>query len=136
MADKKRKFSFTNLFRRSTPKPADRTVFNMGIQERENTHMMTGPLLYNIMNQSVIGRTCTTQLKQEVFRRGYVWEKAYEARCKECGKKHTRPVQECSRCQSTDLQFPDVKQLEYAELLKIVRTIIYFNNFILLLLIS
>tara|TARA_R110002020_G_scaffold53057_7_gene148789 strand:+ start:2662 stop:4305 length:1644 start_codon:yes stop_codon:yes gene_type:complete len=115
MADKKRKFSFTNLFRRSTPKPADRTVFNMGIQERENTHMMTGPLLYNIMNQSVIGRTCTTQLKQEVFRRGYVWEKAYEARCKECGKKHTRPVQECSRCQSTDLQFPDVKQLEYAE---------------------
>ena len=90
MAEEKRRFSFTNLYRRSTPKPADRTVFNMGIQERENTHMMTGPLLYNIMNQSVIGRTCTTQLKQEVFRRGYVWEKAYEARCNDCGKQCTR----------------------------------------------
>jgi len=115
MADGKRRFSFTNLFRRQTPKPADRTVYNMGIQERENRHMMTGPLLYNVMNQSVIGRTCITQLKQEVFRRGYIWEKAYEARCKECGKEHKRPVQECSRCKSTNLQVPDVKQLEYAE---------------------
>tara|TARA_Y100000004_G_scaffold74057_1_gene83183 strand:- start:1501 stop:3138 length:1638 start_codon:yes stop_codon:yes gene_type:complete len=115
MVEKKRRFSFTNLFRRQTPKPADRTVFNMGIQERENRHMMTGPLLYSIMNQSIIGRTCTTQLKQEVFRRGYVWEKAYEARCNDCGKEHKRPVQECSRCGSMDLKKPDVKQLEYAE---------------------
>ena len=57
MANEKRRFSFTNLFRRQTPKPADRTVYNMGIQERENTHMMTGTLLYSVMNQSVIGRT-------------------------------------------------------------------------------
>jgi hypothetical protein len=115
MAKEKGRFSFTNLFRRQTPKPADRTVFNMGIQERENAHMMTGPLLYNVMNQSVIGRTCITQLKQEVFRRGYVWEKAYEARCNDCGKEHTRPVQECSRCKGVNLEVPDVKQLEYAE---------------------
>jgi len=115
MANEKRRFSFTNLFRRQTPKPADRTVYNMGIQERENRHMMTGPLLYNIMNQSVIGRTCITQLKQEVFRRGYIWEKAYEARCNDCGKEHKRPVQECARCGSTNLKIPDEKQLEYAE---------------------
>ena len=115
MAESKKRFSLTNLFRRSTPKPMDRTVFNMGIQERQNSHMMTGPLIYNVVNQSVIARTCITQLKQEVFRRGYVWEKAYEAKCKTCDKKHTRPVQECSRCKSTDLQLPDVKQLEYAE---------------------
>ena len=87
----------------------------MGIQERETNHMMTGPIIYNIVNQSVIARTCITQLKQEVFRRGYVWEKAYEARCNNCGKEHKRPVQECSRCGSTDLKIPDVKQLEYAE---------------------
>ena len=115
MADGKRKFSVANLFRRSTPKPMDRTVFNMGIQERQTSHMMTGPLIYNVINQSVIARTCITQLKQEVFRRGYVWEKAYEARCNTCNKEHKRPVQECSRCQSTDLQIPDIKQLEYAE---------------------
>ena len=77
--------------------------------------MMTGPIIYNIVNQSVIARTCITQLKQEVFRRGYVWEKAYEARCNNCGKEHKRPVQECSRCESSDLKIPDVKQLEYAE---------------------
>ena len=69
MSEGKKRFSLTNLFRRSTPKPMDRTVFNMGIQERQNSHMMTGPLIYNVVNQSVITRTCITQLKQEVFRR-------------------------------------------------------------------
>tara|TARA_R110000823_G_scaffold225720_1_gene353475 strand:+ start:156 stop:1799 length:1644 start_codon:yes stop_codon:yes gene_type:complete len=115
MVDEKKKFSLTNLFRRTTPKPMDRTVFNMGIQERQTSHMMTGPIIYNVVNQSVIARTCITQLKQEVFRRGYIWEKAYEARCKTCKKEHSRPVKECSRCGSLSLQIPDVKQLEYAE---------------------
>ena len=111
----KRKFNITNLFRRSTPKPADRKVFNIGIQERENSYMMTAPLVYNIVQQSVIVRTCITQLKQEVFRRGYVWEKAYESKCKSCQKTHKRPVKECARCGSLELDKPDPKQLEYAE---------------------
>ena len=115
MADEKRRFSLTNLFRRSTPKPADRKVFNMGIQERETNHMMTGPIIYNIVNQSVIARTCVTQLKQEVFRRGYIWEKSFESRCNTCGKEHQRPVMECPTCKSTDLSSPDPKQKEYAE---------------------
>ena len=77
--------------------------------------MMTGPMVYNITQQSVIVRTCITQLKQEIFRRGYVWEKAYEARCNDCQKTHKRPVTECARCNSTNLKKPDLKQLEYAE---------------------
>ena len=60
--------------------------------------MMNGPIIYNIVNQSVIARTCITQLKQEVFSRGYIWEKAFEARCNNCKKEHKRPVQECSSC--------------------------------------
>ena len=111
----KRQFKISNLFRRSTPKPADRKVYNIGIQERENSYMMTGPMVYNITQQSVIVRTCITQLKQEIFRRGYVWEKAYEARCNDCQKTHKRPVTECARCGSTNLKKPDPKQLEYAE---------------------
>lgn len=111
----KRRFSITNLFRRQTPKPADRKIYNIGIQERHNQNIMTAPLIYHLVNQSVIARTCITQLKQEVFRRGYYWEKAYEALCNDCGKEHKRPVQECSRCGSTNLKVPDVKQLEYAE---------------------
>ena len=115
MVEEKRRFRLTNLFRRQTPKPADRTVYNIGIQERQQHHMITGPIIYNLVNQSVIARTCITQLKQEVFRRGYMWEKAYEARCNDCGKEHSRPVKECLRCGSTNLKKPDVKQLEYAE---------------------
>ena len=111
----KRQFKISNLFRRSTPKPADRKVYNIGIQERENSYMMTAPMVYNITQQSVIVRTCITQLKQEIFRRGYVWEKAYEARCNDCQKTHKMPVSECARCGSTNLKKPDPKQLEYAE---------------------
>lgn len=115
MVEEKRRFSITNLFRRSTPKPADRQIFNIGIQERRNQQMMTAPIIYSMVQQSVIVRTCVTQLKQEIFRRGYVWEKSYEALCKNCGKKHQKPVMECSRCGSTELRLPDPKQLEYIE---------------------
>jgi uncharacterized OB-fold protein len=115
MVEQKRRFSITNLFRRSTPKPADRQIFNIGIQERRNQQMMTAPIIYSMVQQSVIVRTCITQLKQEIFRRGYVWEKSYEGLCKSCGKKHKKPVTECSRCGSTELRVPDPKQLEYIE---------------------
>ena len=115
MVEEKRRFSITNLFRRSTPKPADRQIFNIGIQERRNQQMMTAPIIYSMVQQSVIVRTCITQLKQEIFRRGYVWEKSYEALCQSCGKKHKKPVTECFRCNSTELRLPDPKQLEYIE---------------------
>jgi len=115
MVEEKRRFSITNLFRRSTPKPADRQIFNIGIQERRNQQIMTAPIIYSMVQQSVIVRTCVTQLKQEIFRRGYVWEKAYEALCQSCGKKHKKPVTEYSRCNSTELRLPDPKQLEYIE---------------------
>ena len=75
MVEEKEDFLLLTCLGVQTPKPADRKVYNMGIQERETNHMMTGPIIYNIVNQSVIARTCITQLKQEVFRRGYVWEK-------------------------------------------------------------
>ena len=115
MVEQKRRFSFTNLFRRSTPKPADRNIYNMGIQERQNNYMMTAPIIYSMVQQSVIVRTCITQLKQEIFRRGYEWEKAFEAHCNNCQKKHQMAVLECSRCGSEDLRIPDEKQLQYAE---------------------
>jgi hypothetical protein len=115
MVEQKRRFSFTNLFRRSTPKPADRNIYNMGIQERQNNYMMTAPIIYSMVQQSVIVRTCITQLKQEIFRRGYEWEKAFEAHCNNCQKKHQMAVLKCSRCGSEDLRIPDEKQLQYAE---------------------
>jgi uncharacterized OB-fold protein len=115
MVEERRRFSFSNLFRRTTPKPEDRSIYNIGIQERQQSNLMTAPIIYHIVQNSVIARTCITQLKQEIFRRGYVWEKAYEARCNNCEKEHKRPVKECSRCGSPDLEIPDVEQLKYAE---------------------
>jgi len=115
MVEEKRRFSFTNLFRNTTPKPADRTVFNLGIQERDNSYMLTSPIIYHIVQQSTIVRTCITQLKQEIFRRGYVWEGKFTEKCAECDKEHSTPVKECVDCGSTNLVKPEPKQLSYAK---------------------
>ena len=115
MAEEKRRFAFTNLFRNTTPKPADRTVYNLGIQERDNSYLLTSPIIYHIVQQSTIVRTCITQLKQEIFRRGYTWEEKFVVKCQDCGKEHASPVKQCSDCNSTNLKKPDPKQLEYAK---------------------
>jgi len=65
MVEEQRRFSIRNLFRRKTPRPQDRQVFNPGIQEKSHTYMMTSPVLYHVAQQSVIVRTCTNQLKNE-----------------------------------------------------------------------
>ena len=114
MVEEKRRFSITNLFRRTTPKPADRKVFNPGIQEKDNSYMLTAPVIYHIANQSVIVRTCVTQLKNEIFRRGYYWEEKFVLKCNSCGKEHKAPTTECVECGSTDLSKPDTNQLKYA----------------------
>tara|TARA_R110002020_G_scaffold92635_1_gene224094 strand:- start:896 stop:2515 length:1620 start_codon:yes stop_codon:yes gene_type:complete len=111
----KRRFSIRNLLRRKTPKPGDRKVFQMGIQEKESGLFLSTALLYDIARQSVITRTCTTQLKNEVFRRGYEWRKSFSQKCKKCGKEHENPVQQCSDCDSLTLSKPSRKQLSYAE---------------------
>ena len=111
MTEKKR-FSIKNLFRAKTPPPADRKVWQMGIQERSDSIYMTTPILYSVANQSVIVRTCTTQLKNEIFRRGYDWHPSFASKCEECGKEHSNTVDECSECKGHNLRKPDRKQLE------------------------
>jgi len=111
----KRRFSIARLFRDTTPKPEDRQVFNPGIQEKDTSYFLTTPIIYNLAKQSTIVRTCTTQLKQEIFRRGYIWEEAFVSQCNECGNRHQSPVKECADCGSTDLRKPDKNQLKYAQ---------------------
>ena len=111
----RRRFSIRSLLRRQTPAPADRKTFQFGIQEREHAYFMTAPVIYHMAQQSVIVRTCTTQLKQEVFRRGYLWKEAFTKQCVSCGKKHERAVEQCVECGSTNLRNPDPKQLQYAK---------------------
>ena len=115
MVEEKRRFSITNLFRRTTPKPGDRKVFNPGIQEKDASYMITSPIIYHVANQSIVLRTCITQLKNEIFRRGYHWEEKFTRQCNSCGKQHQRPTEECVECGSTDLRKPDPMQLKYIE---------------------
>tara|TARA_A100001201_G_scaffold36022_3_gene38045 strand:- start:605 stop:2317 length:1713 start_codon:yes stop_codon:yes gene_type:complete len=110
----KRRFSITNLFRRTTPKPVDRNVYNPGIQERSTNYMITAPILFHMSTQSVILRTCITQLKNEIFRRGYVWEEKFTVKCADCGKEHKSATKQCIDCGSTNLEKPNPKQLTYA----------------------
>ena len=114
MVAEKRTFSLGNLFRRQTPKPKDKEVFNPGIQEKNNAYMITSPILYHVAQQSVIVRTCTTQLKNEIFRRGYTWEEKFVSKCRSCGAEHKAPVERCKDCGQTNLVKPDSNQLKYA----------------------
>ena len=115
MTEEKRRFSISNFFRKTTPVPADREVYQMGIQERHHPLMMTGPLVYHVAESSVILRTCITQLKNEIFRRGYQWSPRFEVKCHDCGNEHDNFVKECSECQSLNLHKPNKMQKKYAD---------------------
>ena len=106
---------FRNFFRRKTPTPSDRKVYNFGIQERDTTIWMSTPIIYHIASSSVILRTCITQLKNEVFRRGVLLERKFAVKCEDCGHEHEKPAVKCSECESTNLRKPDFKQKKYAE---------------------
>ena len=115
MVEEKRRFSMRNFFRRRTPTPKDPKIFNPGIQEKATDYMITSPVLYHVAQQSVIVRTCTTQLKNEIFRRGYLWKESFAYKCRDCGHLHDEPVEVCSECKSVSLAKPDKDQLKYAK---------------------
>jgi len=115
MVEEKRPTLFQRLTRRTTPKPQDRTIYNPGIQEKDTSYLITAPIIYHVTYQSVIARTCITQLKNEIFRRGYIWEEKFTAKCGNCGKEHKRAVTECVDCASQNLIKPDRNQLKYIQ---------------------
>ena len=115
MVEEKRPTLFQRLTRRTTPKPQDRMIYNPGIQEKDTSYLITAPIIYHVTYQSVIARTCITQLKNEIFRRGYTWEEKFTAKCGECGKEHKRAVTECVECASQNLIKPDRNQLKYIQ---------------------
>ena len=104
-----------NFVRRRTPTPHDKDIFNLGIQEKRHAQHVIGPVLYHVANQSTVVRTCITQLKTEIFRRGYVWEKAFVKKCTNCETKYDKEIEVCSNCQSTELVIPSMNQKHYAE---------------------
>ena len=98
--------------RRKTPAP-QMPLWTTGIQEPVLVQGITIPALYSVANENLILRTVLSTLQQEVFRRGYYWEKKFHKKCTECGKEHQHDVEQCIDCDSTELESPDPNEIVY-----------------------
>tara|TARA_R100000781_G_scaffold32229_1_gene23521 strand:+ start:3266 stop:5032 length:1767 start_codon:yes stop_codon:yes gene_type:complete len=105
--------SITNPFRkRRTPEP-QMPLWTTGIQEPVLVQGITIPALYAVANENLILRTVLTTLQQEIFRRGYYWEKKFAKKCLDCDAEFQHDVEICKRCNNSNLAEPDVNQLVY-----------------------
>ena len=105
--------SLANPFRRrSTPAP-QMPLWTTGIQEPVLAQGITIPALYAVANENLILRTVLSTLQQEIFRRGYYWEKKFHKKCTSCDAEFQHDVEECKECGDTELVGPDPEQLVY-----------------------
>ena len=105
--------SITNPFRkRRTPEP-QMPLWTTGIQEPVLVQGITIPALYAVANENLILRTVLTTLQQEIFRRGYYWEKKFAKKCTSCDAEYQHEIEVCKKCGNSDLVEPDVNQLVY-----------------------
>jgi len=105
--------SITNPFRRRrTPEP-QMPLWTTGIQEPVLVQGITIPALYAVANENLILRTVLTTLQQEIFRRGYYWEKKFVKKCINCDAEYQHEVDVCKKCGNSELVEPDVNQLVY-----------------------
>ena len=105
--------SLANPFRRrSTPAP-QMPLWTTGIQEPVLAQGITIPALYAVANENLILRTVLSTLQQEIFRRGYYWEKKFHKKCTSCDAEFQHDVKECKECGDTELVGPDPEQLVY-----------------------
>ena len=83
--------------RRRTPAP-QMPLWTTGIQAPVLVQGITIPALYSVANENLILRTVLSTLQQEVFRRGYYWEKKFHKKCVECDKEYQHDVDTCIEC--------------------------------------
>jgi len=100
---------------RTTPEP-QMPLYTTGIQEPVLAQGITLPALYAVSQENLILRTVLAKLSQEIFRRGYYWEKKFQKKCTACGEEYNHDVEECSLCNSPT-KAPDVNQLIYPKYL-------------------
>ena len=77
--------SISERFRRRRT-PPQMPLWTTGIQEPVLAQGITIPALYSVANENLILRTVLTTLQQEIFRRGYHWEKKFHKKCIGCDK--------------------------------------------------
>jgi len=97
--------------RRSTPEPT-MPLYTTGIQEPVMAQGITLPALYAVAQENLVLRTIISKLTQEMFRRGYYWEKKFQFCCVSCGEEYSDSVDACKLCDSP-VREPDVEQMLY-----------------------
>ena len=97
--------------RRTTPEP-QMPLYTTGIQEPVLAQGITIPALYAVAHENLILRTVISKLAQEVFRRGYYWEKKFQFKCDDCEEEFTHEVEQCNLC-GGQVREPDVDQMIY-----------------------
>ena len=104
--------SLANPFRRRTTPEPQMPLWTTGIQEPVLVQGITIPALYAVARENLILRTVLTTLQQEIFRRGYYWEKKFHKKCIQCDKEYQHDVETCVEC-GGDVRDPDPEQLVY-----------------------
>ena len=105
--------SITSPFRRrKTPEP-QMPLWTTGIQEPVLVQGITIPALYAVANENLILRTVLSTLQQEIFRRGYYWEKKFNKKCLDCDAEFQHDIEECRECGNSNLIEPNPDQLVY-----------------------
>ena len=99
--------------RKETPTPT-MPLWTSGIQEPVMAQGITIPALYAVSNESLILRTVLAKLRQEMFRRGYYWEKKFARKCTVCEEEFQSEVEVCSECNGP-VRKPDNDELTYAK---------------------
>ena len=103
----------TPFRRKESPTPT-MPLWTSGIQEPVMAQGITIPALYAVSNESLILRTVLAKLRQEMFRRGYYWEKRFARKCTVCDEEHQSEVEVCKECGGS-VRVPDIDELTYAK---------------------
>ena len=98
---------------RSTPEPK-MPLYTTGIQEPVLAQGITIPALYAVSHENLILRTVISKLQQEIFRRGYYWEKKFQKRCDACDEDYHYDLDQCEHC-GGEVRGPDPTQTTYAK---------------------
>ncbi len=83
--------------RRTTPQP-QMPLYTTGIQEPVLAQGITIPALFAVSHENLILRTVISKLGQEIFRRGYYWEKKFQFKCSQCDEEYKQEVEQCKSC--------------------------------------
>lgn len=96
-----------------------RPVFDVYFTEKPGIRhpeiIPTLPLLSYVHNNSPSIKVATMRLRETIFRRGFEWERKFEARCKDCEEEYEDVINKCENCGGTNIEIPDKNEIKRAD---------------------